>query len=49
MVMAGMTIGSIIGGSITLLVTPDLLVSIIGSTIGGFLGIYVAFKLSQNI
>jgi len=47
MIMLGMVIGSVAGGYIpTLFGMDDLMVSLLGSTVGGFLGIYVAFKLS---
>jgi len=45
-IMIGMFIGSIAGGYIPILLGADsIYVSLIGSTIGGFLGIWGAFKL----
>lgn len=44
------TIGGIIGAYVPVLFGADGLSawSIIGSTIGGFVGIYAAYKISQN-
>lgn len=48
--MAGMVIGTYVGGFIPTLFGADWfsLWSVIGNGIGGFLGIYIAFKLTQN-
>lgn len=49
-VMIGMTIGSIIGSFIPTLFGADLLSfwSIITTAIGGFIGIYVGWKIGGN-
>jgi len=48
MVMIGMVIGSSIGGYLpTLFGAPGIsLWTLLGSTVGGFIGIYISFKLS---
>ncbi len=49
LVFLGMTVGSIIGGYLPALFGVSLLsyTSITTSTVGGLLGIWVVFKLSQ--
>ena len=49
LVFLGMIVGSIIGGYLPALFGVSLLsyTSIITSTVGGFLGMWVGFKLSQ--
>lgn len=45
-IMIGMFIGSIAGGYAPLLLGADsLAASLVGSTIGGFIGIWAAYKL----
>jgi hypothetical protein len=48
MIMMGMIVGSIVGGyAVTLFGVDTISVwSLVGSTIGGFIGIYAGFKLS---
>jgi phage tail tape-measure protein len=47
MIMLGMVVGSVAGGYIpSLFGSVDLMISLLGSTIGGILGIWIAFKLS---
>lgn len=48
--MFGMIAGSFIGGYVPVLFGADLLsfTSIIGNGIGGILGIWIAFKLTQG-
>ena len=49
MILFGMTIGSIAGGYIPTLLGANTfsLTSLFGSTAGGILGIWLAFKLSR--
>jgi uncharacterized membrane protein YeaQ/YmgE (transglycosylase-associated protein family) len=46
--MLGMIVGSCVGGYATTLFGSGMLsfTSLIGSTIGGFLGIWIAFKIT---
>jgi phage tail tape-measure protein len=45
-IILGMFIGSVAGGYAPLLLGADsIFVSIVGSTVGGILGIWLAFKL----
>ncbi len=49
-VLLGLTIGSLIGGYIPMLWGAGALsiASLIGNTLGGIVGIYIAFQVSQN-
>jgi uncharacterized membrane protein YeaQ/YmgE (transglycosylase-associated protein family) len=48
MTMLGMVVGSVAGGYIpSLFGSVDLMISLLGSTIGGIVGIWIAFKLSK--
>jgi len=47
MIMLGMVVGSVAGGYTPALIgTDDLMISLLGSTIGGLLGVWVGFKLA---
>lgn len=48
LIFIGMTVGSIIGGYVPVLLGADLFsfTSIIGNGIGGLLGIWVGYKIS---
>jgi len=49
MIMVGMIIGSFAGGYLPGLLGPDefSLVSLLGSGVGGILGIWIAFQLTR--
>lgn len=51
LVMLGMIVGSIIGGYLPVLFGASLLsyISIIGNAIGGFVGVWISYKLTQNL
>lgn len=51
LVLIGMTVGSIVGSYIPSLLGFDIfsLVSILGSGIGGILGIFIAYKLTRDL
>jgi hypothetical protein len=47
MIMLGMIVGSIAGGYVPALFGADeFMISLLGSTVGGILGIWIAFRLS---
>lgn len=48
--MAGMTVGSLIGGYVPMLWGADLLSvsSVLGNAVGGLLGIWIAFKMTNG-
>jgi hypothetical protein len=47
MIMVGMVVGSITGGYLPALFSiDDLMISLLGSTIGSVLGIWTAYKLA---
>lgn len=50
LVMAGMTVGSLIGGYVPMLWGADLLSvsSVLGNAVGGLLGIWIAFKMTNG-
>lgn len=50
LVMLGMIVGSSIGGYIPILLGASFLsfFSLIGSAVGGILGIYITFQLSKS-
>jgi hypothetical protein len=48
LIILGMVIGSFAGGyAPSLFGVDDLMISILGSTAGGILGIWIGYKLSQ--
>ena len=51
LVMLGLFIGSTVGGYIPTFFGASLFsfISVIGSAIGGFVGVYLAFKLSSRL
>ena len=51
LVMLGMVIGSIAGGYIPVLFGAGLLsfISVIGNGIGGILGIWISYKLTEGL
>lgn len=51
LVMIGMVVGSIVGGYIPIFFGASLLSfsSIIGNSLGGLVGIWIAYKLTQNL
>jgi uncharacterized membrane protein YeaQ/YmgE (transglycosylase-associated protein family) len=50
MVMIGLTIGSLVGGYIPTFFGAGVFsfASLIGSTVGGIVGIYIMYKLTQD-
>lgn len=51
LVMLGLFVGSTVGSYVPVLIGASLLslASIIGSAIGGLVGIYIAYKLSADL
>ena len=50
LIMLGMVIGSIVGGYLpSLFGFDELMVSLLGSSIGGIIGVWIGFKYSTSV